>query len=116
MLYSAGRRLFGEAAGLTAGILAALNLAEARLAVVPLYDAWIVFLAGFLIWFLIRSGEKGYPLMDFVWIGLAVVSYLVSVAACLIKYRRTPSYHTRLAKVSWLLAFIAAWRIGMEMF
>jgi len=78
MLYSAGRRLFGEAAGLTAGILAALNLAEARLAVVPLYDAWIVFLAGFLIWFLIRSGEQGYPLMDFVWIGLAVaaVTYL----------------------------------------
>src|SRR2546422_3653038 len=32
MLYSAGRRLFGEAAGLTAGVLAALNLAVARLA------------------------------------------------------------------------------------
>jgi len=74
MLYSAGRRLFGEAAGLTAGILAALHLAEARLAVVPLYDAWIVFLAGFLIWFLARSGEKGYPLADFVWIGLAVAA------------------------------------------
>jgi len=74
MLYSAGRRLFGEAAGLTAGILSALNLPEARLAVVPLYDAWIVFLAAFLIWFLVRSGEQGYPLADFVWIGLAVAA------------------------------------------
>ena len=42
-----------------------------------------------------------------VWIALAVSSYVVSVAAGLIKYRRLPSYHTRLAKTSWLLMFIA---------
>jgi cardiolipin synthase (CMP-forming) len=42
-----------------------------------------------------------------VWIGLAVSSYGVSLAAALVKYRRMPSYHTRLAKTSWLLVFIA---------
>jgi phosphatidylglycerophosphate synthase len=42
-----------------------------------------------------------------VWIGLAVSSYVVSLAAGLIKYRRVPSYHTRLAKTSWLLVFVA---------
>jgi cardiolipin synthase (CMP-forming) len=42
-----------------------------------------------------------------VWIGLAVGSYAVSVAAALAKYRRAPSYHTRMAKTSWLLAFVA---------
>jgi cardiolipin synthase (CMP-forming) len=42
-----------------------------------------------------------------VWIGLAVSSYAVSLAASLVKYRRVPSYHTRLAKTSWLLVFVA---------
>lgn len=42
------------------------------------------------------------------WIGAGVISYLLSVAAALVKYRRVPSYHTRLAKTSWLLAFLAA--------
>ncbi len=41
------------------------------------------------------------------WIGLAVASYAVSFAAALVKYRRMPSYLTRLAKTSWLFAFIA---------
>lgn len=44
---------------------------------------------------------------DAVWIGLAISSYVVSVVAGLIKYRRMPSYHTRLAKTSWLLVFVA---------
>jgi len=42
-----------------------------------------------------------------VWVGLAVSSYAVSVTAALIKYRCLPSYHTRLAKTSWLLMFLA---------
>ena len=42
-----------------------------------------------------------------VWIGLAAGSYVVSVAAALTKYRRAPAYHTRMARTSWLLAFVA---------
>lgn len=71
-LFSAGRRLFGETAGVVAGVLAAMNLAEARLAVVPLYDAWIVFLAGFLLWYLAGSAHRGYPVRDFLMIGLVL--------------------------------------------
>jgi CDP-diacylglycerol--glycerol-3-phosphate 3-phosphatidyltransferase len=41
------------------------------------------------------------------WIIPAVLSYAVSFAAALIKYRQLPSYHTRMAKTSWLLVFIA---------
>jgi len=72
IIYGAGRRLFSEEAGITAAVLWALNLPEARLAVVPLYDEWVVFLAGFLVWLLVRSAERGYPVSDFVWLGLAV--------------------------------------------
>ena len=42
-----------------------------------------------------------------VWIGLAVFSYAASVAFAFAKYRRMPSYHTRMAKTSWLLMFVA---------
>jgi len=72
LLYDAARRLFGPRAGLAAGILGALNIPEARLAVVPLYDAWIVFLVGFLAWLLVRSAERGFPVRDFLAVGLAV--------------------------------------------
>jgi CDP-diacylglycerol--glycerol-3-phosphate 3-phosphatidyltransferase len=41
------------------------------------------------------------------WIVPALGSYAVSVAAALVKFRRPPSYHTRLAKTSWLLMLIA---------
>lgn len=44
---------------------------------------------------------------ELVWIGAAVVTYLVSTAAGLWKYHRWPSYHTRAAKTSWLLTAIA---------
>ena len=44
---------------------------------------------------------------ELVWIGTAVVTYLVSTAAGLWKYRRWPSYHTRAAKTSWFLTAVA---------
>lgn len=42
------------------------------------------------------------------WIGSAVGSYLVSVGAGVVRFRRVPSYHTRMAKTSWLLTGAAA--------
>jgi CDP-diacylglycerol--glycerol-3-phosphate 3-phosphatidyltransferase len=47
--------------------------------------------------------RRDFILREAVWVGVAVGSYPVSVAACLVKFRRLPSYHTRLAKVSWFL-------------
>ena len=44
---------------------------------------------------------------ELVWLGTAVVSYLISTAAGLWKYRRWPSYHTRAAKTSWFLTAVA---------
>ena len=44
---------------------------------------------------------------ELVWIGTAVVSYVISTVAGFWKYRRWPSYHTRAAKTSWLLTGIA---------
>ncbi len=44
---------------------------------------------------------------ELVWISAPLVTYLVSTAAGFRKYQRWPSYHTRAAKTSWLLTFIA---------
>jgi len=44
---------------------------------------------------------------ELVWISAVLVTYLISTAAGLWKYRRWPSYHTRAAKTSWLLTAIA---------
>jgi CDP-diacylglycerol--glycerol-3-phosphate 3-phosphatidyltransferase len=44
---------------------------------------------------------------ELVWISAALVTYLVSTAAGFWKYRRWPSYHTRAAKTSWFLIFVA---------
>ena len=44
---------------------------------------------------------------EFMWIGTAVVSYMISTAAGFWKYRRWPSYHTRAAKTSWFLTAVA---------
>ncbi|HEY8505333.1 MAG TPA: CDP-alcohol phosphatidyltransferase family protein [Gemmataceae bacterium] len=44
---------------------------------------------------------------EVVWIAAAAASYLVSVAAGLARFGRGPTYHTRMAKTSWLLAGIA---------
>ncbi len=50
------------------------------------------------------------------WIAAALLSYLLSVGISLARYRRWPSYHTRMAKISWLLTFCAVialfvWRL-----
>ncbi len=43
---------------------------------------------------------------ELVWIGAALVTYLISTAAGLWKYKRWPSYHTRGAKISWFLTAV----------
>ncbi|MDH5356071.1 MAG: CDP-alcohol phosphatidyltransferase family protein, partial [Gammaproteobacteria bacterium] len=46
-------------------------------------------------------------LSELIWIGSAVISYLISTAAGFYKYKRWPSYHTRAAKISWFLTAAA---------
>ena len=54
-----------------------------------------------------------------IWLALALSSYVLSVATGWIKFKRVPSYHTRLAKTSWLLVGIgvvsvfAGWTIWL---
>ena len=94
LLYGTARRYFGETAGRVAGTLAALNFAEARLAVVPLYDWWILFTVGVVLWLLALARERGFALRDFALLGivLAVGVYFKStliivpffLAACLL--------------------------------
>ena len=74
LLCDAARRLFGWRAGLAAGILGALNLPEARLAVVPLYDWWVILLVASVAWLLVRGGERGYPVPQFLVMGLCVAA------------------------------------------
>jgi 4-amino-4-deoxy-L-arabinose transferase-like glycosyltransferase len=68
-LYGAGRRLFGELSGRIAGVLSCLNLAEARLAIVPLYDWWIIFFMGLILWLLSLAMKRAYPLHWFAVLG-----------------------------------------------
>jgi CDP-diacylglycerol--glycerol-3-phosphate 3-phosphatidyltransferase len=58
--------------------------------------------------------EWGLMVDEAIWIGLAVLSYVLSFLASLAKFRRMPSYHTRMAKTSWLLiaAAIVAILVG----
>ncbi|OLC54992.1 MAG: hypothetical protein AUH92_03080 [Acidobacteria bacterium 13_1_40CM_4_69_4] len=71
LLYDAGRRLFGETAGLIAGAITALDMPMAWLSVVPLYDGWVLLLAGLIVWLLVRSDGRGHPVPDWAWLGLA---------------------------------------------
>ncbi len=74
LLYDTARRLFGRSAGLAAGVLGALNVPEARLSVVPLYDWWLVPLVAFIAWLMVRSAARDYPVRDFLAMGLAVAA------------------------------------------
>jgi len=71
LLHAAGRRLFGETAGLIAGTITAVSLPLAWMSVVPLYDWFVLFLAGLVIWLLVRAEGRGHPLRDWAWIGIA---------------------------------------------
>jgi CDP-diacylglycerol--glycerol-3-phosphate 3-phosphatidyltransferase len=52
---------------------------------------------------------QGATLQDeWLLITLALISYTISTLAGLWKYHRWPSYHTRTAKLSWLLILIGA--------
>jgi hypothetical protein len=73
-LYGAGRRFFGEASGRVAGILCCLNIGEARLAVVPLYDWWILFLTGIILWLLARSMQRGFPVSSFALLAMVITA------------------------------------------
>ncbi len=44
---------------------------------------------------------------ELIWIGAALVTYLISIAAGFWKYKRWSSYHTRAAKTSWFLTAVA---------
>ena len=85
LLYGAARRFFGEIPGRVAGTLACLNFAEVRLAVVPLYDWWILFTVGVVLWLLALSRERDYPLRSFALLGaiLAVGVYFKSTLIAL---------------------------------
>jgi CDP-diacylglycerol--glycerol-3-phosphate 3-phosphatidyltransferase len=50
-------------------------------------------------WDVIRS--------ELLWIGIALASYLLTSTVGFVRFRRLPSYHTRMAKASWLLVAIA---------
>lgn len=42
------------------------------------------------------------------WLAAVIVSYVLTTGAGLLKYGRVPSYHTRMAKTSWLFVSLAA--------
>lgn len=48
---------------------------------------------------------------EMIWIAPAVGTYALSVLAALFKYHRFPSYHTRMAKISWGLISIAIFAV-----
>jgi CDP-diacylglycerol--glycerol-3-phosphate 3-phosphatidyltransferase len=54
---------------------------------------------GLLRWDVIRA--------EAAWLGAAVATYAASLLAGWVRFGRLPSYHTRMAKVSWLLAGLA---------
>ena len=70
LLYSAGALLLGERAGFFAGAFTALAPPFAWLSVVPLYDGFVLLLAGTFVWILARSAVRGHPPGDWAWLGL----------------------------------------------
>jgi cardiolipin synthase len=55
--------------------------------------------------------EAEFVWHEWPWIAAALGSFAISAATGWVKYRRFPSYHTRMAKTSWLLVGIAAFTI-----
>ncbi len=63
------------------------------------------FYAGLLVAVVLLKGEVIRE--EWIWITVAVGSYVVNVAASLLRFHAFPSYHTRMAKTSWFLMVIA---------
>ncbi len=71
-------------------------------------DSWadIALYTALLVGSVMMYGETLYA--EIAWFIPPIATYLISTAACLWKYRRWPSYHTRAAKTGWFLIMIAA--------
>lgn len=71
-------------------------------------DTWAdtALYTGLLVGSVMMYGET--LLAEIAWFVPPVVTYLTSTAACLWKYGRWPSYHTRAAKTGWFLVLVAA--------
>lgn len=74
LIYFAAARIFGEVPGRIAGVLACLNIAEARLAVVPLYDWWTIFVVGVAIGLLAKGEKEGFPPRIFALLGVTLAA------------------------------------------
>lgn len=48
------------------------------------------------------------------WIAAVFGAYAINVAACALRFSRMPAYHTRLAKIGWLVVTIAALVLILE--
>jgi len=73
-IYAAAGRMFGETPARVAGVLACLNIAEARLAVVPLYDWWILLVAAVVIALLAKGAQEGFPSRIFALLGIVLAA------------------------------------------
>jgi len=97
-------------------VLAASDWADGKLAILldqqtrfgALFDtaADMAFYAALVISALILRHDV--IILEASWIVSAVASYLLPVSACLIRFRRFPSFHTRMAKLSWLIVLLTA--------
>jgi CDP-diacylglycerol--glycerol-3-phosphate 3-phosphatidyltransferase len=52
--------------------------------------------------------KRGELLAEWPWVAAAVAGYALSCAAAILKFRRFPSYHTRIAKLSSYLVIVGA--------
>lgn len=51
--------------------------------------------------------HPAYLLNNIRWVIAGLLAYAINVALCLMKFKKWPSYHTRLAKTSWAVAAVA---------
>lgn len=72
----------------------------------------VVMYGSLLLGLVLLLGER--ILAEWPWIAPPCLTYGLSIAASLLKFGRLPSYHTRQAKVSWLLALVASVALLLE--
>jgi len=51
---------------------------------------------------------------EVLWLLPALLSYAISVISCLAKFKRWPSYHTRLAKICWFMVLIGIFALSYD--